>query len=311
MTPRLLTLARVAATSCALAAPVAAAAQPDDETMSAPTPPPDSRDPMEMGYWLQQTSERADAARAAGDHATAVQYYAELAKAVPDRSVAFARMCESYQALGRRDDALASCRDALARAGAQVADYVRFAHLVTGVPGELDPDEVADLDAALAHLAAHPAGRLTAYHLQCELGVRLADEPRLSACTAGLAENAPDDPKTVAFQWALALQRGDSAGAARLVDRAKHAGIEPAGVAAMERATTSAARSASGKPARSRGWWAIGAVALIVGGVAGRPLLRASLNNSRRRRARRVDRREGLAARPERGRKAYSTYVDD
>ena len=59
----------------------------------------------------------------------------------------------------------------------------------------------------------------------------------MGSCTAALAKVAPEDAKTIVFQWSYAVMRGDRAEAARLVDRAKQAGVTVDGVAQMASVT--------------------------------------------------------------------------
>jgi hypothetical protein len=51
------------------------------------------------------------------------------------------------------------------------------------------------------------------------------DTSALRACTAVLTKAAPDDQKTIVFQWSLAVMRGDRSEAAALLSRAKKAGV--------------------------------------------------------------------------------------
>ena len=56
--------------------------------------------------------------------------FGALAKAVPDRSVSYGKMCAAYEALGERDHGLESCRDALGRQGVRVEDFSRYVRLL-------------------------------------------------------------------------------------------------------------------------------------------------------------------------------------
>jgi hypothetical protein len=94
-----------------------------------------------------------------------------------------------------------------------------------------------DISQVVQHLRQAPDTRVAGSHLQCEFGVRVASVSVLQECTAVLATIAPDDPKTIAFQWALALRKGDEDGARRLIARAKTTGMKPQGIARMESTT--------------------------------------------------------------------------
>jgi tetratricopeptide (TPR) repeat protein len=202
-----------------------------------------NRDPLEFGYWLMDLTEKAERAAKRGDHQTALKEYGVMAKLVPDRSIPYAKMCDSYEALGDRAKAIDSCATALTLTGVTVNDYVRYVHLVLAKKGTLDAKEVADVTAVIDHMRTDPAGGAAADEVDCELGVRIADTPRLQGCTAALAARAPDDPKTISFQWALALQEGEYAQAKRLVERAKATPMAPAGIQQMAQATATAESS--------------------------------------------------------------------
>ena len=55
-----------------------------------------------------------------------------------------------------------------------------------------------------------------------------------------LAKAAPDDPKTVVFQWTLAVMHGDRAEAARLIGRAQTLGVASDSIARMSSIVPSA-----------------------------------------------------------------------
>jgi hypothetical protein len=172
-----------------------------------------------------------------GDHKAAARYYVALAKAVPDRGVAFAKLCASLEAAGLRERALTACGQALSREGVRVEDFVRFVRLTLAKPGPLTEVELKEADAAVKHLSAQPDAGLAGHHLACELATRLEGTERLERCTAALVATAPSDPKTVYFQWALAVRRKDRDQARALIQRAQAAGMPADGVTRMTRAT--------------------------------------------------------------------------
>jgi hypothetical protein len=73
--------------------------------------------------------------------------------------------------------------------------------------------------------------------LRCEVDLRVKDFAALETCTKELAVKAPEDPKTISLQWALALEKSNRADALALIDRARGAGMDDAGIAQMKRAT--------------------------------------------------------------------------
>ena len=83
-----------------------------DPASTVPTEAEKNAKPLEFGYYLQDLIAFAMAAEKAGDHLGAARYYRAFARAVPDESIAFQKLCESLQKAGRRDEAMAACRDA-------------------------------------------------------------------------------------------------------------------------------------------------------------------------------------------------------
>ena len=211
-----------------------------DPVASVPTHEQRDANPLEYGYFIMDLSDRADQAAKRGDHAAAVKYWLALAKAVPDRSVGFTRACDEYEALGEWDKAVGACKAALYKEGIVVKDYARFVALVLQKKAPLEVAEVQDLDKILDHLRKMESGRAVVDELNCDIGVRLGSVERLESCTAALASTAPDHPRTVYFQWTLALLQKRYADARLLVLRAKATGTSAERVQQMEKATTAA-----------------------------------------------------------------------
>jgi len=196
-------------------------------------------EPLEFGYWLQDVALKGEQASKSGDHATAARLYAALGQAVPDRAVAFVKLCQEYEALGDLPKAINACGDALLRDGARVSDYSHFVHLVLTKPGPLGEKDVGALGAVLVHLREDAAGRDVADELECQVGTRTSNIAQLQECTAALSARAPDDAKTISYQWALAVAQNRFDDARKLGERARAAGVAPENLAAMDRATTS------------------------------------------------------------------------
>ena len=85
----------------------------------------------------------------------------------------------------------------------------------------------------LEHLDKQPGMAIPAAHLRCQGAIKTNDEAALEACTTVLAKVAPDDPKTVVFQWSLAVMRGDRKQAATLLARAEKMGLATASIDRM------------------------------------------------------------------------------
>jgi hypothetical protein len=228
------------------------------------------KNPLKFGYLLQDLLAKAKQAGERGDHAAAARFYEALIKAVPTRSYAFSKLCEERLAQADRPGAIEACRTALFKEGVNVADYGRFVGLVLAKTGPLSGDERQELEAVLTHLDADPTAAVPAEQMRCQVALRVNDVAALEACTAALAKSAPADAITVSFQWALALAKGDHAGAARLVERARAAGMASDGLARMEKLTSGLGWSRFG---RAMLWALGGAIALALLGLGARRLL--------------------------------------
>lgn len=234
---------------------------------SVPTPEQAMKNPLEMGYLLMDLIARAEAAAQRGDHPAAVRYHRAIVKAVPERALAHANLCKAYEALGDRPHALASCKRALGLKGVQVEHYVRYARLVLAGEGELPPSDREDVAAIIAHLekelAGQPEARLTAVHLSCELATRLDDAAGLERCTNQLVSAAPDDARTVTFQWALALAQQDLEAARDVVAHARSLGLPAAVLDDMESKLALEQERASGVLAALRRHGPLALIALL------------------------------------------------
>ncbi len=219
-------------------------------------------EPLEFGYWLQEVALKGEQASKAGDHAAAARLYEALGQAVPDRAIAFAKLCQEYEALGDLAKAINACGDALLRDGARVQDYSRFVQLMVSKPGPLAKKDVAALGAVLVHLREDPAGREVVDDLECQVGARTSDVARLSECTTAMAARAPGDAKTLSYQWALAIAQNHFDDARAISERARAAGVAPQALAAMDRATAS-------NESRRRWQMVMGAtaIALVLGAI--------------------------------------------
>jgi hypothetical protein len=154
--------------------------------------------PREFEHFTQELRARGEAASRRGDHLAAARYWSALAKAVPDRSLAYARLCRSLEALGEREGALDACADALARYGVTVDDFAHFVRLVLASPGNLTAADRRLVDDQIGMLRRNPAGTEVAEQLQCELAVRVGDLLSLRNCAPGLAVAASSEANGLA-----------------------------------------------------------------------------------------------------------------
>jgi tetratricopeptide (TPR) repeat protein len=214
----------------------------DDPAGSIPTESQRNGDPLQFGYWIQDLIMKAEHAAKRGNHEQAAKYWVALGIAVPDRAISFSRLCDEYEAESAYDKAIEACGQALLRDGLTVNDYVHFVHVVLAKPGPVEAKEVAALGQVLDHMKAEEASRAVANDLECEIGVRTANAAMLRECTAALNAAAPDDPKTISYRWALAVQENKFKEAAELIALAKAKGMQAESVASMERTTADSSR---------------------------------------------------------------------
>jgi tetratricopeptide (TPR) repeat protein len=206
-----------------------------DPESSVPTDQKKERNPLQFGYWLMDLAWKGQNATKHGDHQAAIQFYKAMIKAVPDRSVSYTRLCESYEAAGDWKSAMETCATALTHGGTTTKDYAHYFALALAKKGPLTREDVDVLAGVIQHLRGDDGGRELAVDLDCQLAVRIEDLARLQECTQALVARAPDDPKTISYQWALALKRSNFQEAEDLLERARSTDMEPAGIEQMVR----------------------------------------------------------------------------
>jgi tetratricopeptide (TPR) repeat protein len=211
-----------------------------DPEKSVPTAKDRDNNPLEFGYFLQDLLEKAERARKDNDFQALIRFYRAVAKAVPDNAKGWSKLCEAYEFVKDRDRAIRACKYAIERPAVEVQDYVRYVNLVLSKDGALSPAEIADLKAVFEHLEKQgPSTAFLANSLRCQTAVRVKDVEALEACTKEMSRLAPDDAKTVVFQWSLALEKGQRAEAERLIDRAVKAGVLLENIQRMQKVTSS------------------------------------------------------------------------
>jgi tetratricopeptide (TPR) repeat protein len=221
-------------------------------------------DPLAFGNILEELADRGLMATARGDHAAAARYWTAVTKAVPDRAYGFARLCESLEALGQKNEALVACRSAVTRDGASVRDFTHFAELLLSKDGPLTPTERRQVDVAIGQLAKEPRAALPTDRLRCDLAAREHDVRELRASSARLTAAAPDDLKTIWCQWALAMETRDRRTADDLVERVRATGTHGKLAVEMQQATLGLPGARPTKLARAGRWGASGALAFLL-----------------------------------------------
>jgi hypothetical protein len=142
--------------------------------------------------------------------------------------------------LGDRDQAIASCGGALVLDGVRMSDYAHYVHLVLSKPGPLADEEQATLRGIVSHLANDKDAHPLSDQLQCEVGERVGNLADLEACTPVFVAQEPNSVRTLGFQFALAMKRGNFAEARLDLDRAKKAGMPDEAFQAREKDLVSA-----------------------------------------------------------------------
>jgi hypothetical protein len=211
----------------------------DDADPEAGIPGPDvaTREPLQYGYLLQDLAAKAESVSKQGDHVAAARFYGALAKAAPTVAYPPRQMCLELEAAGDVPKAIQACRSAISRLGSTEADYTRFVSLVLETKGPLPDSERKELEAVVKHLREEAKDGTVPTMLRCEVALRFKDIPALAACTTELAKLAPNDPKTVSLEWALAVEKRDRTAALSLLDRARSLGLSAAALAKMEAGT--------------------------------------------------------------------------
>jgi hypothetical protein len=193
-----------------------------------------TKDPLQLGYLLQDLGAFADAAVAARDYVRAGRYFHAMGLAVP---TAFGpRMeCDSYEKAGDISKAIPACREVLLRHGADVQDYNHFVDVVLKSPTlpALEPDE---LEGVIRHLEKEVKGNLPTV-LRCKAALRFEDPAGIARCDQAMKSAPAGDATVISIKWGLAMRRHDEPGARLLLAQAEKAGVGADDVARMRTAT--------------------------------------------------------------------------
>jgi len=224
------------------------AIDPRDPESSVPSAKDRDRNPLEFGYFLQDLLEYAAHAQKALDYDGVIRYYRAVAKAVPDSAKGWSKLCEAYETARDRDRAIRACKYAIDRRGVELQDYLRYVRLILGGSAPLTDAEQTELKAVFQHLQKQPVDAglgPVVDQLRCEMGVKLKSVSILEECTKELATGAPNDARTVVFQWNLAMLKGQRDEAERYIGLARKSGVVAESIDRMQRLTS----DMGGKPA--------------------------------------------------------------
>ncbi len=202
-------------------------------------PPPETlaASPLNFGYLIQDLGGFAEAAMKRGDHAAAARFFLALAKLTPNAAYGSRKACVELEASGDLAKALMACRAALTKEGTTGGDYAQFVRVALANDPKRDSLEHTEIDAVVAHVAKQPDAASLAATLRCQVALKFDDVKTLAACTGELTKSAANDPATIAYQWALAVQQKDRGGALSLIEKARKAGASNDSVLKMEQAT--------------------------------------------------------------------------
>jgi predicted Zn-dependent protease len=211
----------------------------DNPEMSIPNKRQRDRNPIEYGYLLQDLIEGAEMARKQGDFHGVVRYDRAIVKAVPERAKSWGMLCDAYATVNDHERASKACGTALSLPGVELQDYMRYVRETLLLPGKPKAETVTKLKDVLDHLDKQPGIELAAAEMRCQVGVAAGDSHLLELGTATLTRLDPNNPKTVVYQWTLAMQRGQTDAAGRLLKRAKALKLPSENIERMEALTAS------------------------------------------------------------------------
>jgi hypothetical protein len=240
-----------------------------DPEMSIPSERQRNQDPVEFAYWLQDLAFKATTASKKGNHPAAIRYFTAMVKAVPDRAIGYSRLCEEYAAVGDRQKALGYCDTALHTEGVKLNDFIRYVEIELSTPGDLNVLERATLSQVMDYMRGMPDARQVVPELECQVALKTDDMPLLERCTTALIATRAAAPVTALYEWSLALKRGNYQDARWHIRHAQRLGMNPEGIARMERETDAEAA----RQTRKIGLWILAGLLTVLATAAGIVLL--------------------------------------
>ena len=186
---------------------------------------------------LQDLSEKVATAEqlitAKNDWREAANKYVEILTIAPYFVKGWRRLCEAYSHLGQPVEGAHACRQVLESKEGNAWDRAMLVHhLLSGPEGTSQKVRAEAKELANAAVALEPKERW-GYDAQCELALVTDDQNALKRCSEQLDRLAPDDRKTVALLFALALREHRAADAEKVIERARAGGIDAPTLARM------------------------------------------------------------------------------
>src|SRR5262245_25005562 len=169
---------------------------------------------------------QANAAREKDDHARAAELYGRVYEMAPQFVAALRRQCGEVAELGRRQDAIALCRRAVA--SERSAENFSMLSTVLLSPG-VGPEHSAKADAEALAFASRAVDLKPdapwALEALCRAAMASNSTPALRRCVEGLERVAPNAVVTYFSAMVLAVAEGRSQDAHRSLERARKAGL--------------------------------------------------------------------------------------
>jgi Zn-dependent protease with chaperone function len=176
--------------------------------------------PSAVSVWSE-----ANEARGRGDFARASELYARVRQLAPRFVHALRRQCGAEAQLNHRSQALALCRQALARERSP-ENLAALALVLAGINEDTKP--TAAERAQAVSLAKQATEQLpddfVVQATLCEVAIPAQDMAALKRCSQAVARIAPDQPAGPIFQFVVALSEQRFADARGLLDRARALG---------------------------------------------------------------------------------------
>jgi tetratricopeptide (TPR) repeat protein len=207
-----------------------------DPERGIPSPRDLNQDPVATGYMMMEMAVRAERAEAESNFEVALKYYRAIAKAVPDRAVAFSKLCKIYQAVGDLERALEACRTATGLPGNKAQDFLSFASLLLGRSEgkQIPAADIQELDAVFRHLDGQNVKEPSLDLVLCNFGLRLGDPVRVRRCIERLEQELPGDPVTLSHRFSRALLEEDFAKARGILENAQQLNLPADALNLME-----------------------------------------------------------------------------
>ncbi|MDF3068223.1 MAG: hypothetical protein K0R38_3824 [Polyangiaceae bacterium] len=145
------------------------------------------------------------------------------------------RLCEGYGYLGVPVEGAHACRQVLASPENNAWDRAMLVHhLLSGPDGTAAEVRAEAKQLADAAVALAPQERW-GYDAQCELALLVDDLRTMQSCTQQLDRLVPDDRKTVALVFSLALREKRFSDAENVIERARAGGMDAPSLERMQR----------------------------------------------------------------------------